>query len=143
MWGPDWWDYPERCQAGHEWAPGLVIVSCQVMVLLAISVALATRLHFTINFAVCAAFYFMGHLAPVLTAVSQNRPALVRFMAGVFDVFMPGLEHFDMSGAVVRDNPLPPVEFGWYTANVALYAVTYSVIALLFGLILFEDKDLA
>jgi hypothetical protein len=56
---------------------------------------------------------------------------------------MPGLEHFDMSGAVVRDTPLPAMEFGWYTANVALYALTYSTIALLFGLILFEDKDLA
>jgi hypothetical protein len=123
--------------------PGLVIVSCQVMVLLAIAVALATRLHFTVNFMVCAGFYFLGNLAPVLTAVSYNKQQLVRFMAGVFDVFMPGLEYFDMSGAVVRDTPLPPWEFALYTANVALYAVTYSVIALLFGLILFEDKDLA
>jgi ABC-type transport system involved in multi-copper enzyme maturation permease subunit len=123
--------------------PGLVLVSCQVMVLLAIAVALATRLHFIVNFVVCAGFYFLGHLAPILTAVSQNRFALVKFMAGVFDVFMPGLEHFDMSGAVVRDTPLPPGEFALYTANVLLYAVTYSVIALLFGLILFEDKDLA
>jgi ABC-type transport system involved in multi-copper enzyme maturation permease subunit len=123
--------------------PGLVIVSCQMMVLLAISVAVATRLHFTVNFIVCAAFYFLGHLAPVLTAVSHDRPALVKFMAGVFDVFLPGMEHFDMSGAVVRDTPLPPGDFAIYTAQVALYAVTYSVIALLFGLILFEDKDLA
>jgi hypothetical protein len=123
--------------------PGLVIVSCQVMVLLSIAVALATRLHFTVNFMVCAGFYFLGNLAPVLTAVSYNKQQLVRFMAGVFDVFMPGLEYFDMSGAVVRDTPLPPWDFALYTANVALYAVTYSVIALLFGLILFEDKDLA
>jgi ABC-2 family transporter protein len=123
--------------------PGLVLVSCQVMVLLAIAVALATRLHFIVNFVVCAALYFLGHLAPVLKAVSQNRNELVRFMAGVFDVFMPGLEHFDMSGAVVRDTPLPAGEFALYTANVTLYAVTFSVIALLFGLILFEDRDLA
>jgi hypothetical protein len=123
--------------------PGLVLVSCQVMVLLSIAVALATRLHFIVNSIVCAGFYFLGHLAPVLTAVSQNKPAMVKFMAGVFDVVMPGLEHFDMSGAVVRDTPLPPGEFAMYTANVTLYAITYSVIALLFGLILFEDKDLA
>ena len=123
--------------------PGLVIVSCQVMVLLAISVALATRLHYTLNFIVCAAFYFLGHLAPVLTAVSEQKVQLVRFMAGVFDVILPGLEHFDMSGAVVRDAPLPRLEFAWYAFHVALYATTYSVIALLFGLILFEDKDLA
>jgi hypothetical protein len=123
--------------------PGLVLVSCQVLVLLAIAVALATRLHFIVNFVICAGFYFLGHLAPVLTAVSQNRFPLVKFMANVFDVLMPGLEHFDMSGAVVRDTPLPPGEFALYTANVTLYAVTYAVIALLFGLILFEDKDLA
>ncbi len=24
---PDWWCYPERCQNGHEWAPGLITVS--------------------------------------------------------------------------------------------------------------------
>jgi ABC-type transport system involved in multi-copper enzyme maturation permease subunit len=123
--------------------PGQVLVGCQIMVLLAIAVALATRLHFTLNFIVCAAFYFLGNLAPVLTAVSQNKQRLVQFMANVFDVVMPGLEHFDMQGAVVRDTPLPPGEFAWYTVNVAVYAVTYSVIALLFGLILFEDKDLA
>jgi hypothetical protein len=123
--------------------PGLVLVGCQIMVLLSIAVALATRLHFTLNFIICAAFYFLGHLAPVLTAVSQTKFRLVQFMAGVFDVVMPGLEHFDMSGAVVRDTPLPAEDFAWYTANVALYALTYSVIALLFGLILFEDKDLA
>ena len=123
--------------------PGLVISSSQIMVLLAIATALATRLHFTLNVIVCAGFYFLGHLAPVLTAVSEGKVQLVKFMAGVFDVVLPGLEHFDLSGVVVRDAPLPPVDFAWYTANVALYAVTYSVIALLFGLILFEDKDLA
>jgi len=24
---PDWWCYPEHCQNGHEWGPGLIIVS--------------------------------------------------------------------------------------------------------------------
>jgi hypothetical protein len=26
---PNWWCYPERCQNGHEWAPGRIIVSWQ------------------------------------------------------------------------------------------------------------------
>jgi hypothetical protein len=50
---------------------------------------------------------------------------------------------FDMGPAVVRYAPLPPDEFALYTANVAVYAVIYTAIALLFGLILFEDRDLA
>jgi len=24
---PHWWCYPERCQKGHEWGPGLITVS--------------------------------------------------------------------------------------------------------------------
>jgi hypothetical protein len=24
---PDWWCYPEACQNGHEWGPGLITVS--------------------------------------------------------------------------------------------------------------------
>jgi hypothetical protein len=24
---PDWWCYPQRCQNGHEWGPGLITVS--------------------------------------------------------------------------------------------------------------------
>lgn len=26
---PAWWFYPERCANGHEWGPGLVLVSWQ------------------------------------------------------------------------------------------------------------------
>lgn len=24
---PEWWCYPERCENGHEWGPGRIIVS--------------------------------------------------------------------------------------------------------------------
>jgi hypothetical protein len=27
VWRPDWWCYPERCANGHEWGPGLIVVS--------------------------------------------------------------------------------------------------------------------
>jgi hypothetical protein len=26
VWRPPWWMYPERCQHGHEWGPGLIVV---------------------------------------------------------------------------------------------------------------------
>jgi ABC-2 family transporter protein len=127
--------------------PGLVIGFCQVMVLLAIAVALATRLPMVVNLPVCLVFYFLGHLTPILKAVSQNRSnlanTLINFMAQLFDALLPGLELFDMGPAVVRETPLPAAGFALYTANVSLYAVLYTGIALLFGLILFEDRDLA
>jgi hypothetical protein len=127
--------------------PGMIIGFCQVMVLLAIAVALATRLPMVVNLPICLVFYFLGHLTPILKAVSQNRSnlanTLINFMAQLFDALLPGLELFDMGPAVVRETPLPAAGFALYTANVSLYAVLYTGIALLFGLILFEDRDLA
>ena len=44
---------------------------------------------------------------------------------------------------VVRDIQPEPGPFFIYVGSVCLYAVLYSVIALLFGLVLFGDRDLA
>jgi hypothetical protein len=126
--------------------PGLVIVSMQVMVLLAIAVALATRLPMIVNIPICIVFYFLGHLTPVLISVSRGKGGayrLIEFMAQVFDTVLPGLEHFSLGAVIVRDAPLPATQFALYTSEVSLYALMYTAIALLFGLILFEDRDLA
>ena len=64
-------------------------------------------------------------------------------MAQVFDTILPGLEHFSLGAVIVRDAPLPAGQFALYTSEVSLYALLYTAIALLFGLILFEDRDLA
>jgi hypothetical protein len=127
--------------------PQLSIGFCQVMVLVAIAVALATRVPMVINLLVCITVYFLGHLTPIMTEVSRagDRVAnrLVYFVAQVFDTVLPGLDHFDVGTAIVREAPVAPVDYAIYTANVVLYAITYTAIALLFGLILFEDRDLA
>jgi len=122
---------------------GLVIIFGQVMILLAIAVSLATRLPMIVNTLVCLGVYFLGHLTPVLTAISRGRYPLIRFVANVFDTVLPALDQFDMGSAVVRYAPLPPGPFALYTVEVTLYAVIYTAVALLFGLILFEDRDLA
>src|SRR5262249_11795750 len=126
--------------------PGLVIVSGQIMILLAIAVALATRLPVVVTIPICLVFYFLGHLTPILISVSRGKGGafrLIEFMAQVFDTVLPGLEHFSLGAVIVRDAPLPAGQFALYTSEVSLYALLYTAIALLFGLILFEDRDLA
>ena len=112
------------------------------MVLLAIAVALATRVPMIVNLAVCLLFYFLGHLTSIMTEVAKNQ-VLVKFVANVFDTLLPGLDNFDVGTAIVREVPLPPIDFALYTLWVSIYALMYTAIALLFGLILFEDRDLA
>jgi ABC-type transport system involved in multi-copper enzyme maturation permease subunit len=123
--------------------PLLSIGFCQVMVLVAIAVALATRVPMVVNLIVCGVVYFLGHLTPIMTAVTEQQYRLIYFVAQLFDLLLPGLDLFDVGPAIVREVPLPPAEYTWYTLNVAFYAIIYTAVALLAGLILFEDRDLA
>jgi ABC-type transport system involved in multi-copper enzyme maturation permease subunit len=123
--------------------PGLIIGFCQVAVLTAVAVALATRIPMVVNLTMCLLVYLMGHLTPIMTVVSQNQYPLIGFVARLFETIFPGLDLFDVGSSIIRDLPLDPVAYGVYTLNVTLYALTYTAIALLVGLILFEDRDLA
>jgi ABC-type transport system involved in multi-copper enzyme maturation permease subunit len=123
--------------------PGVILGFCHAMVLTAIAVALATRLPMIVNVVCCAVVFMLGNLTPILQQVSQNKYALVRFMAQLSDTLLPGLDFFNLSVSIARDNPIPPGEFAVYVTSVTLYAVMYTAVALLFGLILFEDRDLA
>jgi hypothetical protein len=64
-------------------------------------------------------------------------------MAKFFDNVLPGLEYFDLGPVLVRDIMPERSVFFAYECSVSLYAVLYTTIVLLFGLILFEDRDLA
>src|SRR5207244_4690018 len=102
-----------------------------------------TWLHMIVNLTICLLVYFLGHLTPIMTEVSRNKFALVYFVAQLFETVLPGLDLFDVGTAIVREVPLPSFDYAVYAFNVALYATVYTAIALLFGLILFEDRDLA
>jgi ABC-type transport system involved in multi-copper enzyme maturation permease subunit len=137
---------------------GLAIGSCQVMILTALAAALATRLPMVVNLVTCLGLFFLGNLAPVLLEVAGRLQAshaqehagqgsmpleLVGFMARLFDTLLPALEFFNLGPAVIRDRPLPVGDYLLYVGSVAGYSLLYTAIALLVGLILFEDRDLA
>ena len=126
-----------------EALPGLTIGYCQVMVLTALAVALATRLPLLVNLVTCLVVYFLGHLTSILTEVTASGNPLIHFLAQLFDTVLPTLDLFDAGPAVIRDIPLPFVQYSLYAGQVTIYGLVYTSITLLFGLILFEDRDLA
>ncbi len=125
-----------------ELFPGVLFAFCQVMVLLSIAVALATRLPMVVNLMICFVIFLAGRLTPVLQQVAQGK-TLVQFTAQLFDTILPALDLFNLGPAIVRDTPPPTGPFMSYLAMVTGYSLLYTTIALLFGLILFEDRDLA
>jgi ABC-type transport system involved in multi-copper enzyme maturation permease subunit len=120
--------------------PGMTLGFCQVMVLLAIAVSLATRLPMILNVPICLLIYFLGHLTPVLKQVAARFQTgegggsavgqMLSFMAQLFNSLLPGLEYFTPNYSAL-------------VGRIVFYGIMYTIIALLFGLILFEDRDLA
>jgi hypothetical protein len=128
---------------------GIALGFGQVMILVAIATALATRLPFIVNLVVCLIIYFLGHLAPVVVRVTEKAGTqstgvgLIKFLGNLFDTVLPALEFFSMGAAIIREAPLRLDDFVVYVVTVLGYAVIYTVIALIVGLLLFEDRDLA
>jgi ABC-type transport system involved in multi-copper enzyme maturation permease subunit len=123
--------------------PGLTIGFCQVLVLIAVAVAVATRLPMLVNIPFCILVFFLGHLTPIMSEVSRGKFKLVEFVSELFGTILPGLDLFDVGSAIVRDVPLDPVQYAIYTLNVVIYALLYAGIATLLGLVLFEDRDVS
>jgi ABC-type transport system involved in multi-copper enzyme maturation permease subunit len=143
---------------GVSHLPGLALGFGQVMLFVAIATALATRLPMAVTVVVCLLLFFLGHLAPVLLQVSQAWQThfaqanagrgsttydLIQFIAQLLDTLLPALEYFNLGPAIVRDKPLPFGAYAAYVGAVLLNSLMYTGIALLVGLILFEDRDLA
>jgi len=127
--------------------PGLVMTFSEVMVLIAVAVALATRTTMVVNLSTVLAIYFLANVTPVLVSIGHDAKVrtpgpvseLLSFTAGLFDMLLPDLDTFRIGPALVTDAALPAT----YILSVLFYGVLYSLIVLLIGLILFEDKDLA
>lgn len=129
---------------------GLTLGFGQVMIMLAIAASLATRLPMVVSLNVCLIFYLLGNLAPILAQESANLAkkaggggTLVAFIAETMDKVLPTLNFFSTDQVFMRESYLAPRPFAYYVGGVLVYAILYAVMALLAGLFLVEDRDLA
>ena len=122
--------------------PGLAGGFLEVTVLASVSVAISTRLPMLVNLVVCIAIFFLGHLSPVLVeATSQGQVnELVSFMARLFAWVLPSLEFFNAGPAISTGALIP---WTGYVLPALGYCMMYTIAALLFAFLLFEDRDLA
>jgi hypothetical protein len=132
--------------------PGLILGFSQVMVLVAVAVSLATRVPMVVNLVAVVVIFFLAHLTPVLVSIGYSEQAanpgaavsqILYFMAQLFDTLLPDLDLFHIDPALLNETPLPAGPFARFLGSVSLYGLLYTSIVLLFGLILFEDRDLA
>jgi hypothetical protein len=119
--------------------PGLLLAFFETVVLAAISVALSTRLPMLANLIVCSSIYVLGHLVPMVVNSAVGKFEIVRFVGQFIATVLPVLDHFNIQAAVAAGAQVP-LE---YLGMALVYCVLYSAIAMLVGLAMFEDRDLA
>ncbi len=133
-------------------APGLILGFSQVLVIAALAVSLATRVPMVVNLVAVVVFFFLAHLTPVLVDIGQkaqhDKPGavvsqLLYFMSQLLNTFLPNLDYFRIDPALLKETPIEAIDFSSYLMKVSTYGILYTSIMLLFGLILFEDRDLA
>src|SRR3954454_12364611 len=105
-----------------------------------ISFALATRRSIALNLFVGLVIFFVGNLVAVLKAQAGDLP-LVKFVAELFGLLLPSLNVFKIESSLASG--LVSVPWGAYTSQVAIHAFIYCTLAMLVGLLLFEDRDVA
>lgn len=119
--------------------PGLVLVFMESVILAAISVAVSTRLPMIPNLIICISIYALGHLIPLIVQSSSGRMEIVQFIAWLLSSILPVLENFTLETKIATGRALPHLYLVWS----GLYCLAYSGMALLVGLLLFEDRDVA
>lgn len=119
--------------------PALFLVFLEVIIFVAISVAISTRLGILPNFLICFSIYVLGHLTPLIVQSSYGDFAIVQTFANLIAIVFPVLNHFDVQAAIHTNSPVPMNYIGWSV----MYCTLYGSIAMLIALVLFEDRDLA
>lgn len=144
------YDYKEAAKGLCEWTvcykeaihiiPGLVLCLMEVLIFVAISVAISTRLGAMANFLICFSIYVLGHLTPRLVQSSEfaEIDTIVVF-ANLIAVVFPVADYFDVQTAINNSSTVPMEYMGWSL----IYTALYGSMAMLLALILFEDRDLA
>lgn len=121
--------------------PAIFLSFLEVLIFVAVSVAISTRMGLLPNLMICFAVYVLGHLTPQLLQSQKAAQAFepVQVFGNFIAIIFPVLDHYDVPAAI-NTNSLVPLEYlGWSI----VYTLLYSGVAILLALLLFEDRDLA
>ncbi|HMP79305.1 MAG TPA: hypothetical protein PKD54_07630, partial [Pirellulaceae bacterium] len=145
------YDMVEAVRSNIEWsecyvaavnmiAP-LFLSFLEVIIFVAIAVAISTRLNVLPSLIICFSIYVLGHLTANLVNSARVVEAFepVVLFSQVISIVIPVLDHFDMQTAINTDASVPLDYLGW----LIVYTILYGTMTVLLALVLFEDRDLA
>ncbi len=132
-------EWPQCFQEAYYVIPGVFLCFLEVLIFVAICVAISTRFGILANFLICFSVYVLGHLTPLLVQSSFAAFEPVVVFGQLIAIVFPVLNHFDVQAAINTNSPVPMSYIGWSI----IYTALYGSMAMLLALVLFEDRDLA
>ncbi len=143
------YDFQEASKGLAEWTvcfqeavnvlPGLFLCFLEVVIFVAISIAISTRMGILANFLICFAIYVVGHITPLIVQSSLGAFETVAVFGQLVAIVFPVLDHFDIQAAINTGTMVPLPYLGWSI----VYTAVYGTMVMLLALVLFEDRDLA
>ena len=118
----------------------LVLINFAVIAMATVAVVVATRLDVVPNLCVCTVLFFMGLLSSYLVQkFDDTRSELLKQLLTILYSIFPNWQFFWLVDAIAMKRRIP----GSYVGLAALYMLLFVVIASLWAVVLFREKEVA
>lgn len=131
---------PAPAIAVSDLCKALALINFAVIAMATIAVVAATKLDVVPNMCVCTAIFFSGLLSSYLFRKFEHTESeLLKRLCGVLYSVFPNWQFFWLVDAIAMKRPIPLS----YVGMAALYMLLFVVIASLWAVVLFQNKEVA
>ncbi len=127
----------ERLRGVGTLLPGMLLCYLQVVVLSAISVAVATRLSTVVNISICMSVFILGNMTAWLRIQVTTGGAFLKGAVGTLATLTPFLQIYNVQ-ALALGRHIPLDYIGW----TLLYTLLYVIAALSLAVLLFRSREI-
>lgn len=129
---------PEPTLKLVDLAKALVLINFAVVMMSTLAVVFATRLDVVANLLVSALVFFLGLMSSYLFK-TQSDFELINWIFAGFYAIVPNWQYFWLADAIAVNRPIPT----GYLINAAVYMIVYVIIAAMWAVALFQNKEVA
>lgn len=121
---------------------GIVMIYFQFFLLASVTIFLSTFITPTVNFFISLAVYVIGSLSSVTEAMahSEKAAAPVKAFYSFLHYTIPNFGNFNIQNPLIHPD-VHIKNMNLYVAENILYAILYSLILLIIGVLIFEKKE--
>jgi len=133
------WHYSPKPLLAWSLLPPVLLTVTAALVLTAVAVTLAARFNLTLTLVATSIIFLLGAMAdPWLGPIAREGQGLASYAAWLPIAILPNLSFFVVANAIYQQTTLPLD----YLLHAGIYALLYASGVLLFGILLFRNRQL-